>query len=246
MHALVTGTSSGIGAAIAKALAAAGYDLTLVARRAQPVLPGVRSRAVAYDLADTDGLTRLVDEAVAALGEIDVLVNNAGVTLVEHTDRTRAEDAERLLRVNLLAPLALTRLVLPSMKARGAGTIVDIASVNALAPTPYSYHYNAAKAGLAAASEGLRAELKGTGVHVMTVYPGPVRTPLLASATAKIAVSVPDFAAGSPDELAARVVRGIRRRDARVMYPRLYSVTELIPRTVRWSIGRFYPKLAAH
>jgi short-subunit dehydrogenase len=246
MHALVTGTSSGIGAALARELGSAGYDVTMVARRAGPVdESGGRCRFAPFDLADLDGLPGLVEDAVSAFGDVDVLVNNAGVTMVEHTDRTRDEDAARLMRVDLLAPLALTRLVLPAMKRRGSGTIVDIASVNALAPTPYSFHYNAAKAGLAAASEGLRAELRTTGVHVMTVYPGPIKTPLLARATEKIAVTVPSFAEGTPEALARKIVRGIARRQDRIVYPRLFALTELVPNAVKWSIGRFYPRLAA-
>jgi short-subunit dehydrogenase len=249
MHALITGTSSGIGAAVAHALASEGYDLTLVARRAgtltdEGATANVRARFVPFDLADLDGLPKLVDDAVAALGEIDVLVNNAGVTMVEHTDRTSESDVDRLMRVDLLAPLALTRLVLPSMKRRRRGTIVDVASVNALAPTPYSFHYNAAKAGLAAASESLRAELRPHGVHVLTVYPGPIRTPLLARASEKIAVSVPRFAEGTPEGLAKRIVRGIARRHDRIVYPRMFALTELVPSTVRWSIQHFYPRLA--
>jgi short-subunit dehydrogenase len=249
MHALITGTSSGIGAAVANALAAAGYDLTLVARRAgpppTPAMERVRTRFVPCDLADLDALPALVEGATAALGEIDVLVNNAGVTMVEHTDLTSESDAARLMRVDLLAPLALTRLVLPSMKRRRAGTIVDVASVNALAPTPFSFHYNAAKAGLAAASEGLRADVRPYGVHVITVYPGPIKTPLLARAAEKIAVSVPRFAEGTPEGLAARIARGIARREGRIVYPRMFALTELVPSTVRWSIERFYPRLAA-
>jgi short-subunit dehydrogenase len=249
MHALVTGTSSGIGSAIAIELAKAGYDLTLVARTEGPAHAAIealapRSQFIGFDLAELEKIPDLVERAVEGLGEIDLLVNNAGVTLVEHVDRTDADEVDRVLKVDLLAPLALTRLIVPSMKKRGSGTIVDMASVNALAPTPYSFHYNAAKAGLAAASESLRAELRPHGIHVVTVYPGPIDTQLLARASEKLAVSVPGFALGSPDVLARRIVRAVRSRHDRIVYPRMFAITRLVPNTVRWSIDRFYPRLS--
>jgi short-subunit dehydrogenase len=248
MHALVTGASSGIGAAIARALANAGYELTLVARRRgllSEIGADSGARIVPFDLSEIERLPALVAEAVAARGPIDVLVNNAGATMVEHTDLVDAEEAERLMRVNLLAPLALTRLVIPSMKERRVGTIVDIASVNAFAPTPYSFHYNASKAGLAAASESLRAEMRPYGLHVMTVYPGPIRTPLLERASARVPVSMPTFAIGTPEGLARRIVRGIERRRDRIVYPRLFAITRALPNASRWSIEHFFPRLAS-
>ncbi len=252
MHALITGASSGIGAALARAMAEAGYDLTLVARRGalleelvRAAPKDVRVQARAFDLGETDRLSSLIAEAEQALGPIDVLVNNAGSTLVEHTDLVECEAAERLMRVNLLAPLALSRTVLGGMKARRSGVIVDIASVNAFTPTPYSFHYNAAKAGLAAASESLRAEVRSQGVHVMTVYPGPIRTPLLEEASARVPVATPAFALGSPQTLAKLILRGIERRHARIVYPKLFSLTRMMPNAARWSVERFFPPLNA-
>src|SRR4030095_2258424 len=111
----------------------------------------------------------------------DVLVNNAGIQIVQRVTETDWSAAERLLHLDLHVPLRLTTLVLRRMIPRRSGTIVDISSMAALAPTPGMYFYNAAKAGLAAASEGLRAEMKPHGIHVVTVYPGPVRSDMEAA-----------------------------------------------------------------
>jgi NADP-dependent 3-hydroxy acid dehydrogenase YdfG len=144
MHILVTGASSGIGEAIAKAFLAAGHEVTMVARRqdrlaATASIAPSRSNIIVKDLADfgpgqrdTDGTgcAELVAEASAHFGPIDVLVNNAGVQVVDNLVNTSIADAERMLRLNLFVPLRLTKAVLPQMIAQGRGTIVDIASVN--------------------------------------------------------------------------------------------------------------------
>ncbi len=246
MHALITGASSGIGSAIAQALAEEGYDLSLVARRRAPLeVTNVRVQKYQQDLHDIDVLPALVNTATREFGPVDVLVNNAGLTLVEHTDLVRVEDAERMMRVNLLAPLTLARAVLPEMKARGTGTIVDIASVNAFTPTPYSFYYNAAKAGLAAASESLRAEVRSDGVHVMTVYPGPIATPLLVQATARFEMPMPGFALGKPEILARLIVRGIAQKRARIVYPSVFAITQFMPNLSRWATEKMFPPLSA-
>src|SRR5687768_12618657 len=106
MHALVTGASSGIGEAIALALGAAGHDLTLVARRRAELdrvaaaIQGVRVEKLAVDLADLDNLGAVIERATAALGPIDVLVNNAGSQIVAPTEDVAVEDGEKLLRLN--------------------------------------------------------------------------------------------------------------------------------------------------
>ena len=106
------------------------------------------------------------------------------VQIVKQVTATEWSDAEMLLRLDLLVPLRLTTLVLRGMIPRRTGTIVDIASMAALGPTPGMFFYNAAKAGLAAASEGLRAEMKPHGIHIVTVYPGPVTSDMEAAGRA--------------------------------------------------------------
>lgn len=233
-HVVITGASAGIGAGIARELARAGASLTLVARRREllerlAAEVGVPCHLVPRDLSEPS--TDWLREAEAALGPVDVLVNNAGVELVARYDETDMARAERLLRLNLHVPLALTRAVLPGMLARGRGTIVDVASVAALAPMRGYVVYAASKAGLAAASEALRGELRGTGVHVVTVYPGPIHTDLGHAAVADLEPSpwVDRVPWGTTEGLARLVRRAIERRRARVIYPRVYALARWFP-----------------
>lgn len=250
MHALVTGASAGIGEAIARRLAGAGYDLTLVARRESELqrvaasLPGgVESKCVVADVSAVEELGALISKAENALGPVDVLVNNAGVQIVAPTHEVPPDAGESLLAINVFAPFRLTLAVLPGMLERGRGTIVDIASVAALAPTLGMYHYSASKAALAAASEALRAEVAPQGVHVVTVYPGPVDTDMANAANARYASDpAKGLPTGSPDGLARLVVRAIEGRKDRVIYPRHYILARMFPGLTRWVMDRFSPR----
>jgi short-subunit dehydrogenase len=234
MHVLVTGASSGIGAGLAKAFGAAGYDLTLVARRAaemeriaDSIGRQVKIEIIPCDLSDLAGIPDLVARAEAANGPIDVLINNAGVQIIDATMAHDAEAGERMVTLNLFAPLRLTRAVYPSMKKRHSGTIVDIASVAAFSHTTYMTYYNASKAALAAASISLRAELKADGIHVMTVYPGPVRTPMGDNGAARFekepTIGPLPMPWGTPEELGQLILAGIRNQQAEIVYPAFYK-----------------------
>ncbi len=147
-----------------------------------------------------------------------------------------------------MTPLRLIAKVLPGMAERRRGQIVNIASMAALAPTPSMTYYNASKGGLAAASEALRGELLGSGVSVLTVYPGIIAETEMA--TAAVAAYQPSRAlrmqpTASAAEL-ARAVRGsMERRRARLVFPRVYGLTRWFPTVVRWFMDRFTPRLAA-
>ena len=245
MHALVTGASSGIGEAIARELAGNGARLTLVARRRELLDKlcaelGDGHRVIVADLSDPARATTLAAEA----GEVDVLVNNAGVQIVGPTVGTPPDEGENLMRINVFSPMRLILAVLPSMLARSGGTIVNIASLAALCPSPGMYFYNASKAAIAAASEGLRGELLGSGVNVLTVYPGPVRTAMERAAWTKFAETRP-VPTGNCEDLAVLVRRAIERRAARVIYPRIYTAARWFPGTARYLSDRMTPKLKA-
>jgi short-subunit dehydrogenase len=254
MHIVITGASSGIGAALARELGKLpNARLTLVARR-RPLLEKLarslpaKTFVVERDLAQPgDRSTDWLVEAERENGPVDVLINNAGVQVIGRTAAIDVERGEASLHVNLLTPLRLTRAVLPGMIARKEGTIVDIASMAALAPTPAMTYYNASKAGLAAASEALRGELRGTGVHVVTVYPGIVATDMaddaLAAYGSNLALRLQPR--GTTSGLAALVRKAILRRTARVVYPRAYSFVRWFGPVVRWFMDRFSPALAA-
>ena len=177
--ALVTGASSGIGAAFARELSARGYELILVARRAERMqqlaeqLPG-RAHVIACDLAREAGA--LADK-VAALGRsVDLLVNNAGFgTHGRFAEIDAVREAEEV-RVNCEAIVTLSHAFLPAMLERRRGGIITIASTAGMQPLPYEAVYSATKAFARAFSDALHAELRGSGVKVLCVNPGPVPT----------------------------------------------------------------------
>jgi short-subunit dehydrogenase len=250
LHVAVTGASAGIGAAIVREYAAAGARVTLVARRRDLLEPLAASLAspghvAIADLRDCDAATAWIPAAEAAHGPIDVLVNNAGVQIVGPSAATDLAAAEAMLTLDLVVPMRLCLAVLPGMLARGRGTIVNVASMAAIAPTPGMFYYSAAKGGLGAASEALRGELRRTGVHVLTVYPGPVATDMEVAGRARYE---PGFIAdrlpvGDPAVLARRLRRAAERRRPRLIYPRFYNLSRWFPTVTSWFLDSFTPAL---
>jgi short-subunit dehydrogenase len=177
--ALVTGASSGIGAEFAKQLSARGYGVILVARRADRLeqlaseLPG-SAHVVACDLVrDAGALSGLVAERGL---EVDVLVNNAGFgTHGRFTEIDPTRDAEQV-RLNCEAVVTLTHAFLPGMIERHRGGVITVASTAGMQPIPYEATYSASKAFARTFSDALSGELRGTGVRVLCVNPGPVPT----------------------------------------------------------------------
>jgi short-subunit dehydrogenase len=252
MHVVVTGASSGIGEALAREWLARDARVTLVARR-RDLLDKIASSArsgrthvVQADLADPAAGFAWIDEAERVLGPIDVLVNNAGVQIVKEVADTEWSDGERLLLLDLNVPMRLTMIMLKRMIARGeGGAIVDVSSAAALGPTPGMFFYNAAKAGLAAASEALRAEVKKHKIHVVTVYPGPVTSAMEAAGRAAYVDSWGQKHApkGEPDVLARMVADAVEKKRARVIYPRVYTFARWFPTFARWFMDVFTPPL---
>jgi NADP-dependent 3-hydroxy acid dehydrogenase YdfG len=182
--ALVTGASRGIGAAIARQLGAAGVRVVLLSRNAEALRAlagqiGAGAVAVPCDLSDP-GAAEIACAALRRLGVDgpDILVNNAGAFFVTPAHETTVEAFRDLLELNLTAPFAFVRAFLPAMRARGAGHLVTIGSIADRVAFPGNAAYAASKFGLRALHEVLRAELKGSGVRVSLVSPGPVDTPL--------------------------------------------------------------------
>lgn len=249
-HVLVTGASSGIGEAIARAFLTRGDRVTVAARRVQ-LLEALASehagRAFVHgvDLSSWKNADGLVDAARAKHGPIDVLVNNAGVQIVAPADEDDFEAGLALLALNVHTPMRLTKLVLPEMIARRAGTIVDVASMAGIVPTPGMYWYNASKAALAGASEGLRGEVRSHGVHVVTVYPGPVTSAMETAAREKFEASrtVDNVPTGDATTLARMIVAAVEHKRARVIYPRVYGLARHFPNLARWVVDATTPPL---
>jgi NAD(P)-dependent dehydrogenase (short-subunit alcohol dehydrogenase family) len=186
---LVTGASSGLGAALAVGLAERGAIVGLCARRPDrlhEVLDQVRqsspdSRAWTVDLADLDGIDRFADRVVDELGGLDVLVNNAGIPKRRWAWHHRADEVADVLTVDLHSPIRLTQALLPALDRTG-GSVVFIGSVAARLGPPAEAVYSAAKAGITAYAEGLRVDLgvAGSPVGVHVVQPGVLATELFA------------------------------------------------------------------
>jgi short-subunit dehydrogenase len=184
--ALVTGASSGIGAALARELAQRGMTVGIVARRHDrlvEVLEACRvhapgSQMWAADLSDPDAAAALAVSAWDALGHIDVLVNNAGVPMRKTIPNISAQDVERVMRINFLSSTAMTLAVIPRMLARASGTIVNVASIAGRFGVTTEAAYSASKFAMCGWSEGIAADLAGTGVKVRLILPGTIDTEL--------------------------------------------------------------------
>jgi short-subunit dehydrogenase len=180
--ALVTGGSSGIGAATARALANAGARPLIAGRDAGRLADVARQTggtALAADLATPGGPAELAEAArqAAGPGGIDLLINNAGIGWAGPIGQLTAERSAQLIAVNLTAPIELTRLLLPEMTARGRGHIVFVSSIAGATAVRGEAVYSAAKAGLGYFAESLDHELAGTGVRTTLIVPGVIDTP---------------------------------------------------------------------
>jgi short-subunit dehydrogenase len=183
--ALVTGASSGIGADLARELAAGGYDLVLVARGEDKLRTlgdelqkthGITAHVVSADLARPDAAAAVVAELAARKLEVEVLINNAGYALYGPFAEIDAADELRMIQVNVVTLTQLTKLLLPQMLARKSGRVLNVASTAAFQPGPLMAVYYATKAYVLSLSEALANEVAGTGVTVTALCPGPTRT----------------------------------------------------------------------
>ncbi|WP_236636578.1 SDR family oxidoreductase [Exiguobacterium sp. SH0S2] len=218
-HIVITGASSGFGAALAHSFSAAGYKLTLIARN-ETRLRELGTKLSA-DWMVTDVLTSyetLVDDVVRKYGPIDGWVNNAGVGEFDRVVDQTTDVIEETMRLNAIAPMVMSRDCGRRMK-RG-GTIINVCSQAAKVPTPKSAVYAGSKAALLQFSNALRLELKPAGVHVLTVNPGPINTPFFdrADKTGRYEQSVRRIML-DPDQLAQRVVSAFEQSKREVNAP---------------------------
>jgi len=176
--AVITGASSGIGLAAARAFAAAGHPLLLLARHmeALPELAGKPVRYASVDVADFDGVQRAVRDTEAAYGGTDCLVNAAGFADARTFDEVPPADYEREIRTNLLGVLNGIKAVLAGMTERKAGTIINVSSVSDRKTAPVALAYTASKYGVRALSESLREAEGRHGIRVVNIAPGYVKT----------------------------------------------------------------------
>jgi short-subunit dehydrogenase len=216
---VLTGASRGIGVVLADQLARRGVNLALAARGAKELEEtaervrhrGIKAVAIPTDVGRPEDLEALVGKANAELGSIDILINNAGIEHYMDFHTADLHEIEKILRVNLLAAMALTRLVLPEMVERGRGHVVNVASVAGKTAVPYNVTYSASKHGLVGFSWSLREELKPRGIGVSVVCPGFVSDSGMFADWSK-GLKTPGFVqAVSPQKVAEATLKAIEK-----------------------------------
>ena len=211
--ALVTGASRGIGAAVALTLAELGAAVAVNYREradaAEAIVArikagGGRAIAVAADVSLAASVAGLVEQVASALGPIDILVNNAGVAIVRGVDDLTEDDFDRTIAVNLKSAFLCTQAVLPMMRARQWGRIVNISSGAARGAGAIGVHYNASKAGMEGLTRGYAARLVKEGITVNAVAPSLIATDMMGG-RADLARNIPLGRMGQADEVAQAV-----------------------------------------
>ncbi len=217
---VVTGGGRGIGRATALEFAAEGATVVLAGRRmdalrttaAEAADAGGKAMVVRCDVVIEDQLQALVDRTIKKYGKIDVLVNNAGVVTGGRLDEIDPDDVRRMTDVNIWAPIRLTQMTLPHMRAAGRGTIVNISSLAGRMGVPFYATYSSSKYALRGFSEALRRELRPDGIHVVAVFPGGTATDMIEN------IEFDRFGLGvaTAQQVGRAVVRGVRWRQPEV------------------------------
>jgi 3-oxoacyl-[acyl-carrier protein] reductase len=212
--ALVTGASRGIGAAIAMALAEAGAAVAVNYREradeADAVVAkiresGGRATGIAADVSQAAAVARMVDLAGSALGAIDILVNNAGLAIVRGIDDLTESNFDQTIAVNLKSAFLCTQAVVPAMRAKKWGRIVNISSGAARGAGAIGVHYNASKAGMEGLTRGYAARLVKEGITVNAVAPSLIETDMMRGRS-DLARNIPLGRLGQPGEVAQAVL----------------------------------------
>lgn len=229
--AVVTGASSGIGVSYAERMAERGYNLILVARRRdrlEDIAAKIQIKTqrlveiVTADLADANDLLR-VEALLTERDDIDFLINNAGLGALGPTSKVSADALENLIKINILALTRLTHAVLPGLLRRNSGTIINIASMIAVMPTPTGAGYSGSKAYVLNFTRSLQMELSKTKVIVQAVLPGPVRTEFF-EASGLAAAPFPNELFMSADQLVDTALQALEQGEL-VCFPSLENAS---------------------
>ena len=237
---LLTGASGGIGRAAALRLAAAGVRLSLVARTEAPLAAlaaelgaaGAEALPISADVTSPEDCARAVSETTRRFGGLDALVNNAGIGFFRAVDEATDEEIGRMVELNLLGTIRMTRAALPALLARPGSAIVNVASMaGRVAPVRYGY-YSATKFAVAGLSESWRRELGPRGIRVTLLLPAAVETPFLDRAGRSSALgSGPAGVKLRPDEVGRAIVTALRRNPADLYVPgwnRVFAWLDLV------------------
>jgi short-subunit dehydrogenase len=203
LRVLITGCSSGIGRALAVALTDGGYDVIATARSRSTLDDLDVHQRLQLDVTSAES----VESAVSAAGDIDILINNAGVSVWGPIETTDFEHVQRIFDTNVFGVVRMTQAVVPSMRNAGGGTIVNISSIAALRPgSPMLGWYGATKHALEVLSESLQAEVRHQNIKVLLILPGPVVSDLPTNRV-RVGLEEPPYA-----EVGAEFLAGIERR----------------------------------
>lgn len=249
---LITGGSTGIGRALARAMAELGAEVALVAHRPQALEEAVeeftqanlRARAFICDLADAAQTAALAQRVLEEFGAPDILVNNAGFATYRPFEQQPAEEMEALMAVNLLASLRLTRALLPSFIARRSGAVVNIASIAGKLPLTPNMTYTAAKHGLVAWSECLSYELARFNIRVHVICPGRVLTPFFDHETFRARAARPETSYTIPlSQVVEGTLEAIVRGRFLTYIPRTFAFLVWAKNALPFIVGPLYRRL---
>ena len=227
---IVTGASSGIGAAVGKQFAHQGYRVVLAARRIERLesladeieAVGGQALVVQTDLFQFEDIQNLVAATISQYGQVDVLVNNAGFGRLKWLEQLDpAKDIQAQLQINLTATILVAREVLPHMIERRSGHIINMASLGGFVATPTYTTYSASKFGVRGFTEALRREVGVYGIHVTGVYPGGVRTEFKehTGTDRKTGRTTPASLRLEPEEVAQAILKVIKHPRRAVILP---------------------------
>jgi uncharacterized protein len=248
--ALITGASSGIGYELARLFARDGYNLVLVARNGDELKKisaqltsehNTSVKVIAKDLSAATSPREIFNEVRTEGMDIDILINNAGFGTYGTFCNTNLKDELEMIQVNMASPTHLTKLFLPGMIARGQGRILNVASMAAFQPGPFLAVYCASKSYVLSFSEALAEELRGTGITVTALCPGPVRTGFARRAkTEKTKVMMRSLLnkVWEADEVAAVGYNGLMRGKTIVIPGKKYIISAFIVRCVPRKLAR--------
>jgi short-subunit dehydrogenase len=249
---LITGASEGIGAACVEVLRRRGALVSLVARSKAKLqaIGGPDSLITAGDLREADVRHVAVERTIAHFGRIDILINNAGVGVYEPANTMPMEHVRAMWELNFFAPLELAQLAIRDMKTRGEGMIVNVSSIAGKVTLPWFTMYSASKYALNSLTEGLRMELKGSGIHTIAVCPGYVRTRFQQNVIAGTPPPLEGLRARwaiTAEKVAQEIVRGIERDARTVLTPRsgwlCVAGARLFPRLIESRLAAIYGRL---
>ena len=251
---IITGASSGIGAAAAALLGSNGYRVVLAARRKERLEScaekiqsgGGEAFVVQTDLSQLDQIQNLIDQTLGKYGQIDILINSAGYGKLVWLDEQSQEEIAHQIQTNLIGAIQVTRAVLPTMMSQGRGQIIQIESIASWVGLPTYSIYAATKFGLRGFMEGLSRECRGTGITISGVFPGAVDTEFDQHAgvdwrTTRI---TPDWLLVSAEEVAKKIMLMIEQKKKMTVIPGIMILAILanahFPGTVGWILSKYF------